>query len=650
MTISPDWIPFLRKFPFFAGFREEDLRLFTEKMEMLSLPRGAVVCRAGEDTDAFYLVLSGRARKVEPGREAKTVAFLSRGDALGEMGMLTGEPRIHTTIVEATAEFLVLHKKDFDDILAKAPHLAVPISRLLSTRLLEARRHLPTSGPTAQIYVLLGPASPADQVVLAVNLGIALAEQTRKRVLLMDILENGRSGVFARALGLDPVRVGEHGLREEDLLNPDMIHRLCAAHPSGLELLSLPRSLMEGKFAGLIYSFLNGLRRSHDFVVAVVAGPEAPSAKAALEEADRVLLAEKSGTPSLEASARQATAAGVPPDRQWTIRLEEGPFSPGGTDVFRVPWKSVLTPGRSPVLTPDAEPARLVLNRLARRMGGVSLGFAMGAGAALGYVLVGFLKVLEKYGIYPDVIAGTSMGALIGSFYAAGKSPAEIEQIALSVNKSKIWSLMDFMIPIPRQGILMGAQVLKFLKTTMGARTFADLNLPFACVATDIMNGEEVVLNQGKVAEAVRASLSLPFFFRPAFLNGRYLVDGGLVNPVPTSVVAAMGADVLVAVNTTAKPSEKRIPGFHRRKIRRAGFWKGPNILQVMIKTIDTMQFGIAQTRKEPAQLILEPDVSAFTWADFHRAGDIIRLGEDYIEPMIPKIKSFFPYFNPPAK
>lgn len=647
MAISSDWVPFLRKLAFFAGFREEDMASFTERMQMLSLPKGAVLHRAGEETDALYILLSGRARLEEAGRDGRTVAFLSRGDALGDMGMLTGETRLHTAVVEATAEILVLYKKDFEEILAAAPHMAVPISRLLSARLLEAgRKPSASTGPSSRLYAMVGPASPEDRTVLAVNLGVALVQQTRRRVLLLDVAAEGESGLFARALGLEPVKVNEHGLRQEDLLNPEMLHRLSVVHASGLELMSLPLSLMEGKFAGVAYSFLAALRRVYDLALVCVPGTPSSFPKATLEESDRVLVAEKDSPLSGDAPAKETAATLVEPARRWTVRLEESAPGPAGPEVFRIPWRATFTATRSPFFPADAVRSQRALDRLARRLGGVSFGLAMGSGAALGYVLIGFLKSMERNGLAPDILAGTSMGALIGSFYASGKSVDELEQIALSITKAKLWTLADFAFPFPRQGLIFGGQVLRFLRSVLGESTFADLLLPFSCVATDIMSGEEMILNHGKVAEAVRGSLSLPFFFQPFFHNGRYLADGGLVNPVPTSVIAAMGADVLVGVNTTGKPAEKRLPGFRRRiRPRRPGFWKGPNILQVLLKTIYTMQFGIAQFRKEPAHMILEPDISAFTWADFHRAADVIKVGEDYIEPMIPKLKSFFPFF-----
>jgi NTE family protein len=641
MAVSPEFLFFLRKVPFLALVLEEDLKFFAEKMEPLSLPKGAFVFHAGEETDAMYLVVSGRVRLEEPGEGHRTTGFLGRGDVLGEMGILTGETRLQTAVVETTAEFLVLLRKDFDDIMTKAPHLAVPLSRFLSARLLEARGRPASDASLSRLHFLAGPAAPSDRLVLAVNMGVALAEQTGRRVLLLDVPEDDRCGLFARSLGLEPVRLNEHTVRREDLLNPEMIHRLCAEHTSGLSLLSLPRSLMEGKFAGIVYPFLATLRRSHDLILFVAPDFQSFSSRAVLEEADRVLLVEPGGP-------QPADAATAPPNRLWTVRLEPGPPRPTGPGVFRIPWRNEFVPGRSPLFPAQAQATRKAFNRLARRLGGFGFGMAMGSGAAPGYVLIGILKVLERHGLFPDVIAGTSMGALIGSFYASGKTPAEIEEVALSITKARMWGLADLALPFPRQGLIYGGRVLRLLKSVLGDKTFEDLEIPFSCVATDILSGEEVVMSNGRVAEAVRASLSLPFFFQPYYLDGRTLVDGGLVNPIPTSVVAAMGADVLVAVGITGKPAEKRLPGFRRKPQPPRGFWKGPNIFQVMLKTIYTMQYGIAQFRKEPAHIVLEPDISAFTWADFHRAADIIRVGEEYIEPLIPKIKSFFPFFAKP--
>ena len=185
-------------------------------------------------------------------------------------------------------------------------------------------------------------------MVFAVNLGIALVEQTRRRVLLLDILD-GESGAFAKALRLAPVKANEHSLRQEDFHNPEVLHRLCVVHPSGLELMSLPRNLMEGKFLGVIYSFLNALRRHYDIVLAAIPGEPGPSGRAVLEEADKVLVAVKDSPLSGDEAVRAAVSVLVEPERLWTLKLEEGAPAPLSPDVFRMPWRATFTATRSPL-------------------------------------------------------------------------------------------------------------------------------------------------------------------------------------------------------------------------------------------------------------------------------------------------------------
>jgi NTE family protein len=289
------------------------------------------------------------------------------------------------------------------------------------------------------------------------------------------------------------------------------------------------------------------------------------------------------------------------------------------------------------------------MDRLARHLGGLRVGFAMGSGAAFGYALIGMLRVLEREGVYPDVIAGTSMGALIGSFYAMGKDPDELERIAISITRKKLWQMADPILP--RTGLIRGAGILNFLKSHLGDREFSDLALPFSCVATDIQTGKEIVLDKGNVAEAVRASLSLPFFFQPFYLDGRYLVDGGLVNPVPTSIVVAQGANILISANLTSKASERRVPGmigWWRRHL--PSIMRGPSIPEIMMKTIYIMQHEIAQTRSELAHVIMQIKSHSLLWWDLDQAKEMIRLGEASAEDMIPKIKSLLPFFSNSCK
>ena len=302
---------------------------------------------------------------------------------------------------------------------------------------------------------------------------------------------------------------------------------------------------------------------------------------------------------------------------------------------------------------PKARPA---VARLARRLGGVRVGLALGTGAALGHATIGVLKVFKREGIPVDMIAGTSMGSLIAGCYAAGYEPEEIEDMAVRIDKSWVYENLFWDLTVLRSGIFQGETLLRFIRTYIGSREFSDMDIPFACVAADIETGEEVVLKSGRVAEAIRASCGLPIIFVPFHLNGRYLVDGGLINPVPTRLLADLGADVLIAVNLTM-PAGDRPHGAHPQKnllerpvslasLRDAAtpqLLKNPHIIDVFFNMIYTMEYEVAQSRLEMAHVVLHPDLKGFSWTELHRAREIIKAGERAAEEALPRIKALIP-------
>jgi NTE family protein len=225
---------------------------------------------------------------------------------------------------------------------------------------------------------------------------------------------------------------------------------------------------------------------------------------------------------------------------------------------------------------------------------------------------------------------------------------AEIEEVALTVNK--VWIrrnfLSDLNLPWPHGGLLQGNTIGRFLRVILKDRTFSDLLTPFACVATDIITGDPVVLKEGLVWQAVRGSLSLPLIFQPYRLGPNMLVDGGLVNPVPTSVIASMGADILVAINLTNKVSEKKV------SMRRMGIFPSttPGLFHILLKMIYTMQYQVVSSRTDLSHVMIQPDTRNFSWVDFHKAKQIIPLGVEAAEEILPKLKARIPYFSAPIQ
>jgi NTE family protein len=188
------------------------------------------------------------------------------------------------------------------------------------------------------------------------------------------------------------------------------------------------------------------------------------------------------------------------------------------------------------------------------KKGSMKIGYALGGGGARGLAHIGVLKVLEEHGIFPDVVTGTSVGAIVGALYSGGYKPGEIEKLVLGLDWKKLIQLVDMTPPL--RGLLQGKRFVLLLKSILGDLTFAQLKYAFACVATDINNGELVVLRDGSLIDAVRASISIPGVFTPVAIKGRYLVDGSLINAVPVSVCRDLGAKYVIGVNVVPDPGK----------------------------------------------------------------------------------------------
>jgi NTE family protein len=180
-----------------------------------------------------------------------------------------------------------------------------------------------------------------------------------------------------------------------------------------------------------------------------------------------------------------------------------------------------------------------------------TIGLALGGGGARGWAHVGVLRALEKHQIPIDFVAGTSIGALVGAIYVRDQLH-RLEQFADDIDMEKLLSLID--VSFPGLGLVDGQQVRSFLSGYLMDATIEDCKLPFRCVATNFLSKQEVVFESGSLVDAVRASISMPGIFVPCKHDNAYLVDGGVVNPVPVSVIQAMGAEVIIAVNLNHDP------------------------------------------------------------------------------------------------
>ena len=262
------------------------------------------------------------------------------------------------------------------------------------------------------------------------------------------------------------------------------------------------------------------------------------------------------------------------------------------------------------------------------------IGIALGAGSARGWAHLGVLRALDAAGIQPHVICGTSIGALVGAVYADGKTD-ELTQWVTSLSWRKVMGFFDVSFS---GGIIKGARLTTFLRDNFMSKSIAELALPFAAVATDLASGREIWLREGRVAEAVRASIALPGLFTPQSSGGRLLVDGALVNPVPVSLCRAMGADFVIAVDLSSSMVGRYARRLDADTARRR---RAPSMMEVVTDSLAIMQVRITRSRLagEPADAVIMPRLGWLRLLDYHRAAEAIEEGVDAAELMIPQIR-----------
>lgn len=246
------------------------------------------------------------------------------------------------------------------------------------------------------------------------------------------------------------------------------------------------------------------------------------------------------------------------------------------------------------------------------------VGLALGAGGARGLAHIGVLKALEAHQVPIDYVAGSSMGSFIGALYANGIAPQMMEKLALHL-KRKHW--LDF--TVPHLGFVAGEKVRQLIHLLTHGKTFAELAIPLAVVATDIETGERVVFREGWVAQAVRASIAIPGIFVPERVGDRLLVDGGVIDRVPTTVAREMGADIVIAVDVAQFDVKMKVN----------------NIYDVIAQTIDVMEREILRYRILSADVVIRPNVGHYSSIAYHAVKEIIAEGERMALEHIAEIK-----------
>ena len=247
------------------------------------------------------------------------------------------------------------------------------------------------------------------------------------------------------------------------------------------------------------------------------------------------------------------------------------------------------------------------------------IALVLGGGAARGFAHVGVIKALEAQGIVPDIVVGTSAGAVVGGLYAAGYSGFALQKLVLQLEESQFsdWSLPD-------RGVLKGEALQNFVNNAVGQRPMEKFGKLLAVVATDLNSGEPIVFRTGNTGMAIRASSSVPGLFQPVAINGREYVDGGLVSPVPVRIARSLGADFIIAVDISARPQ----------------FGKTHTTVDVLLQTFSIMSQSISRRELPEADIVIRPHTLELRATDFQDRHLAVLEGEKAVAAILPELKA----------
>lgn len=682
-TLNIDLI--LKEIPLFALLSEEERQLIKEKSSFEEYKKGEVIYKEASPVDAFYCVILGRVVIYTQDRYANetVLEYLHRGKYFGIISLLTGEAHSVTARSLNDCLLLVIKKDNFDYILNKIPRLAIDLSQTLSRRLKRKDVHQKTIFEST-IFSVFSSYSQAGKTLYAMNLAFSLNKETRKSVVIVDIcpkdkihslptrLETSsdyrifdlsnpidtvgmiKDFIFPAFSGIPKGGENENYIRERNRFGIDLA---CLYYEpddeTGVKRLIAILTLLVNDYHYIILDLPSSMDRSifgilnQSDLIHILTSPEPVDLKR---------------TRSLIERLKEEFHF---PEEKIKVIINEYKFSKltheQQTQLLNHPIFATLprriefgASDRLVLDSPNSEYAKAI-RRISRQMGDCLVGLALGVGVAYGLCHIGVLKVIEEEKIPIDVIAGSSIGALLASLWVTGRSAAEIIEITKEFREPKsIWGLVDLTFPL--SGFIKGNKLYNFLKKYLGNKTFYDVRLPLKIIASDVRRKELKVLDKGLLVDAIMASCAMPGVFRPFKTKEGILLDGGVMNPLPTEPLFKMGVRKIIAVNVTP-PRENVIRQYEKMKeeiavssqaAAKKNKWFNPwgyfsdkfktNILDIIFSSIEAMQSEMADREAQLADIVLHPDTRGLFWLELNRAEDFAKRGEEETRKNLDKI------------
>lgn len=590
LTKAPiDPLALLRATDIFAGLSPELLADSARGMTWSHLLGGDVLFRQGEVGDALYLVVSGRLRAVAEGEDggARVLREIGRGEKVGELALLTDEPRSATVQAVRDTTLARFSRDLFHDLVTRHPAAVLPLTRALASHL--RRAHVPAAGGAIASTIAVIPLHRDLRVeALAEDLADSLSSHGRTRRVDVDFVQ--------RHMPNDAV----HG---DD------------AHPGH----------------GRLSAWLDELEIQHRHLVYQGDLSSPLWTRRCIREADRTVFVAAAGADRREASqTMNRILRGLPADgaRQELVLLHDDGATPAGTAA----WLA---------LHPFAAHHHVRLGnsqdvaRLGRRLTGASVGVVLSGGAARGFAHIGVLRALEEAGVPVDQIGGSSMGSVIGAQYAGGCSPDAMLEL------NRLWEkhspLRDLTLPVI--ALISGTSGRVVLQEMFGDRCIEDLWLDYFCVSANLTRSRIVVHRQGSVFQWVRSSVAIPGIVPPLRIeNGDLLVDGGVLNNMPADVMRDLGAGRVIAVDVTppeelpTEDYEDQPSTWQQLRLLRSSILplgtplRSPTIFTILYRTMLVGSRSLSERLKSEVDLYIAPAVGRFglfEWNSLERIAEI---------------------------
>lgn len=678
----------VKQIPIFSKLNWLEIHQIARKSTVAEYKKGDVIAKEGNPADYFYCLISGRlqAYTLTSTEKKENIEFIHRGMHFGIISALTGENHSHNFEAINDSVVLKISREDFQNILSSMPHLAIELSQSLSKRVREQVKGK-KSVFESTIVSVYSPVKGTGSSTYAVNLALALQKETKKNVIYVEIQtkedqadQNSYPKWKTKAVVLSEI-FGDHERIVNSIQKNDLPVDLLNITLEADDLTA--GTIPQEELARQISPFVSSLVGNYNYVIVDLPNNMDDAVFETLTQSDLVHLLTSDRKKDLEiiSSTIDRLENGLKGnfreerinviirsihDKVYLSFEEINSFIDYNVYMMLPNIQSDDHDGEYQSKSMDIQkyhpnsPYAKAVTRVARQVGGVMVGLVLGGGAALGVAHVGVIRVLEKENIPIDIVVGSSMGALIAAIWSTGRNADELEIVAREFEqKSAMLKLFDPVIPI--SGLVGGRLIKLWLKKHLGTRTFYSAKIPLKIVSYDLVRREELVLESGSLVDAVRESVAIPGVLEPVQRDGRVIIDGGVLNPLPTNVLTSMGVKKIIAINVLQSPDDvmngyeilehemkkKRDIPFKKAPFHFVMFRLGqlmgkalnPNIADIIVRTLQASEYVIAEESAKHADVVIHPDLVGINWFELNRVDDLIKAGEEATRKHLPEIK-----------